>query len=159
MKKTKRQIKAHWICQVLPSKARCFCQTSWKKPPWASQAQSRVDYPRQRPALKDDYSRAFQCLCPMRPALLTALEREDIDALTVARPLIRRASPRCRPATAVCQSGGTCSWHEWNGRSCPIAFVAGHVPVVVAPLTPNWTTASQTLPLEAAAARKNQRAS
>ncbi len=81
--------------------------------------------------LKDDYSRAFQIACAQWKHFAPALEREDIDAAAASGTFVQEL---LRDALGYSSLQASAPIHV-NEREYPVTFVAGHLPVVVAPFT------------------------
>ncbi|CAA0078313.1 Eco57I restriction-modification methylase domain-containing protein [Zhongshania aliphaticivorans] len=79
--------------------------------------------------LKDDYSRAFQIACAQWKHFAPALEREDVDALTITQTFVEELLRDVFAYSTLQRPGAI----QILDRAYPITFLAGHVPVVVAP--------------------------
>lgn len=100
--------------------------------------------------LKDDYSRAFQIACAQWKHFAPSLEREDVDALAITQTFVEELlrdvfayGSLQRPAAI-----------QINERAYPITFLAGHVPVVVAPFNAKLDDSLPIFAIEGSGSRK-----
>ena len=99
---------------------------------------------------KDEYSRAFQIACAQWQDFAQQLERRDIDATQLTtrfvQELLRDAfgynlSPQTQP-------------QEVDGRCYPVSFLAGNLPILVAPHTLGLDDADASMAIEGSSSRK-----
>jgi hypothetical protein len=100
--------------------------------------------------LKDDYSRAFQIACAQWKHFAPALEREDVDALAITQTFVEELL-RDVFAYSTLQRPGTIQIID---RAYPITFLAGHVPVVVAPFNTKLDDSLPIFAIEGSGSRK-----
>tara|TARA_R110001583_G_scaffold194614_1_gene365957 strand:- start:8259 stop:12299 length:4041 start_codon:yes stop_codon:yes gene_type:complete len=79
--------------------------------------------------LKDEYSRAFQIACTQWKQFASLFERSDIDTAAVTQGFVRELLRDAFGYASVQQVSGI----EASDRLYPVRFVAGSVPIVVAP--------------------------
>ncbi|WP_338848773.1 N-6 DNA methylase [Massilia sp. W12] len=79
--------------------------------------------------LKDDYSRAFQIACAQWKHFSSQFARTDLDAAAQTQAFVQEF---LRDGLGYVNLQ-TCSGLQLDGRAYPVAFLAGNVPVVVAP--------------------------
>ena len=114
-------------------------------------AQQDADYrlPKDLKA-KDEYSRAFQIACAQWQDFAQQLERRDIDATQLTtrfvQELLRDAfgynlSPQTQP-------------QEVDGRHYPVSFLAGNLPILVAPHTLGLDDADTSMAIEGSGRRR-----
>ena len=152
MKKTKRQIKSALNLPSITLEGTLFLPDQLEKAALGqAKHQSEVDYHTPKGLrLKDDYSRAFQIACAQWKHFAPALEREDIDALTVTQTFIEEL---LRDAFGYSSLQSTAPVLV-NGRAYPITFMAGHVPVVVAPFNAKLDDSLPNFAIEGSGNRK-----
>lgn len=99
---------------------------------------------------KDEYSRAFQIACAQWQDFAQQLERRDIDATQLTtrfvQELLRDAfgynlSPQTQP-------------QEVDGRHYPVSFLAGNLPILVAPHTLGLDDADTSMAIEGSGRRR-----
>lgn len=99
---------------------------------------------------KDEYSRAFQIACAQWQDFAQQLERRDIDATQLTtrfvQELLRDAfgynlSPQTQP-------------QEVDGRRYPVSFLAGNLPILVAPHTLGLDDADASMAIEGSGSRR-----
>ena len=99
---------------------------------------------------KDEYSRAFQIACAQWQDFAQQLERRDIDATQLTtrfvQELLRDAfgynlSPQTQP-------------QEVDGRHYPVSFLAGNLPILVAPHTLGLDDADASMAIEGSGSRR-----
>ena len=99
---------------------------------------------------KDEYSRAFQIACAQWQDFAQQLERPDIDATQLTtrfvQELLRDAfgynlSPQTQP-------------QEVDGRHYPVSFLAGNLPILVAPHTLGLDDADTSMAIEGSGRRR-----
>lgn len=99
---------------------------------------------------KDEYSRAFQIACAQWQDFAQQLERRDIDATQLTtrfvQELLRDAfgynlSPQAQP-------------QEVDGRHYPVSFLAGNLPILVAPHTLGLDDADTSMAIEGSGSRR-----
>ena len=99
---------------------------------------------------KDEYSRAFQIACAQWQDFAQQLERRDIDATQLTtrfvQELLRDAfgynlSPQTQPL-------------EVDGRRYPVSFLAGNLPILVAPHTLGLDDADASMAIEGSGSRR-----
>ena len=99
---------------------------------------------------KDEYSRAFQIACAQWQDFAQQLERRDIDATQLTtrfvQELLRDAfgynlSPQTQP-------------QEVDGRHYPVSFLAGNLPLLVAPHTLGLDDADTSMAIEGSGRRR-----
>lgn len=99
---------------------------------------------------KDEYSRAFQIACAQWQEFAQQLERRDIDATQLTtrfvQELLRDAfgynlSPQTQP-------------QEVDGRHYPVSFLAGNLPILVAPHTLGLDDADTSMAIEGSGRRR-----
>lgn len=152
MKKTKRQIKSALNLPSITLEGTLFLPDQLEKAALGqAKHQSEADYHTPKGLrLKDDYSRAFQIACAQWKHFAPALEREDVDALTVTQTFIEEL---LRDAFGY-SSLQTTAPVLVNERVYPITFTAGHVPVVVAPFNAKLDDSLPNLAIEGSGSRK-----
>lgn len=97
---------------------------------------------------KDEYSRAFQIACAQWQDFAQQLERRDIDATQLTtrfvQELLRDAfGYNLRPARPL----------EVDGRRYPVSFLAGNLPILVAPHTLGLDDADASMAIEGSGSR------
>lgn len=98
---------------------------------------------------KDEYSRAFQIACAQWQDFAQQLERWDIDATQLTtrfvQELLRDAfGYNLRPARPL----------EVDGRRYPVSFLAGNLPILVAPHTLGLDDADASMAIEGSGSRR-----
>ena len=98
---------------------------------------------------KDEYSRAFQIACAQWQDFAQQLERRDIDATQLTtrfvQELLRDAfGYNLRPARPL----------EVDGRRYPVSFLAGNLPILVAPHTLGLDDADASMAIEGSGSRR-----
>lgn len=98
---------------------------------------------------KDEYSRAFQIACAQWQDFAQQLERRDIDATQLTtrfvQELLRDAfGYNLRPARP----------QEVDGRRYPVSFLAGNLPILVAPHTLGLDDADASMAIEGSGSRR-----
>ena len=98
---------------------------------------------------KDEYSRAFQIACAQWQDFAQQLERRDIDATQLTtrfvQELLRDAfGYYLRPARPL----------EVDGRRYPVSFLAGNLPILVAPHTLGLDDADASMAIEGSGSRR-----
>lgn len=98
---------------------------------------------------KDEYSRAFQIACAQWQDFAQQLERRDIDATQLTtrfvQELLRDAfGYSLSPARPL----------EVDGRRYPVSFLAGNLPILVAPHTLGLDDADASMAIEGSSSRK-----
>ncbi|QXB47582.1 hypothetical protein [Acinetobacter seifertii] len=131
MKKTKRQTKSALNLSSITLEGTLFLPDQLEKAALGqAKHQEEADYHTPKGLrLKDDYSRAFQIACAQWKHFALVLEREDVDAQTATQIFVEEL---LRDALGY-SSLRTTEPILVNERAYPITFVAGHVPIVVAP--------------------------
>lgn len=81
--------------------------------------------------LKDEYSRAFQIACAQWKHFASQLERSDVDAAVLTNTFVHELLRDVFGFTHLQVSSGI----QLDERHYPVSFMAGSVPVVVAPHT------------------------
>lgn len=152
MRKIKRQTKSALNLPSLTLEGALFLPDQLEKAALGqAKHQSETDY--QTPKglrLKDDYSRAFQIACAQWKHFAPSLERADVDALkvtqTFAEEFLRDALgySTLKPIAQL----------QINDRAYPITFMAGHLPVVVAPFTSKLDDSLSIFAIEGSGSRK-----
>ncbi|MFP8968489.1 Eco57I restriction-modification methylase domain-containing protein [Pokkaliibacter sp. CJK22405] len=152
MKKTKRQIKSALNLPSITLEGTLFLPDQLEKAALGqAKHQSEADYHTPKGLrLKDDYSRAFQIACAQWKHFAPALEREDVDALTVTQTFIEEL---LRDAFGYSSLQATAAVLV-NERAYPITFIAGHVPVVVAPFNAKLDDSLPNFAIEGSGSRK-----
>lgn len=152
MRKIKRQTKSALNLPSLTLEGALFLPDQLEKAALGqAKHQSEADY--QTPKglrLKDDYSRAFQIACAQWKHFAPSLERADVDALkvtqTFAEEFLRDALgySTLKPIAPL----------QINDRAYPITFMAGHLPVVVAPFNYKLDDSLSIFAIEGSGSRK-----
>ncbi len=131
MKKLKRQVKSALNLPSLTLEGALFLPDQLEKAALGqAKLQTEADY--QTPKglkLKDDYSRAFQIACAQWKHFAPSLEREDVDALGITQSFVEELLRDVFAYSTLQRTGAI----QMIDRAYPITFLAGHVPVVVAP--------------------------
>ncbi len=92
--------------------------------------QSEADYNTPKGLkLKDDYSRAFQIACAQWKHFAAQMERADVDAFVVTSNFVQELLRDALGYTNLTDSPGISA----GGRHYPINYIAGSIPVVIAP--------------------------
>lgn len=152
MKKVKRQAKSALNLPSLTLEGALFLPDQLEKAALGqAKYQAEADY--QTPKglkLKDDYSRAFQIACAQWKHFAPSLEREDVDAQAVTQTFVAEllrdvfGYGTLQATTPVLV----------NDRSYLITFLAGHVPVVVAPFNARLDDSLPSFAIEGSGSRK-----
>lgn len=100
--------------------------------------------------LKDDYSRAFQIACAQWKHFAPMLERKDFDALSITQKFVEELLRDVFGYSTLQRTDDI----EVNERVYPITFLAGHVPVVVAPFTSKLDEGLPIFAVEGSGSRK-----
>lgn len=152
MKKIKRQIKSALNLTSITLEGTLFLPDQLEKAALGqAKQQSEADYLTPKGLrLKDDYSRAFQIACAQWKHFSPALDREDVDALAVTQTFVEEL---LRDAFGYSGLHAT-QPVQVNGRAYPITFLAGHVPVVVAPFNSKLDDSLPNFAIEGSGSRK-----
>jgi len=152
MRKVKRTAKSALNLPSLTLEGALFLPDQLEKAALGqARLQTEADY--QTPKglkLKDDYSRAFQIACAQWKHFAPALEREDVDALAITQTFVEELL-RDVFAYSTLQCPGTIQIID---RAYPITFLAGHVPVVVAPFNTKLDDSLPIFAIEGSGSRK-----
>jgi len=100
--------------------------------------------------LKNDYSRAFQIACAQWKHFAPALEREDIDPLATTKTFVEDL---LRDAFGYTNLKAT-EPLVVNDRAYAVTFLAGHVPIVVAPFESKLDDSLLLFAIEGSGSRK-----
>ncbi|MEJ2064438.1 MAG: N-6 DNA methylase [Reinekea sp.] len=152
MRKVKRTVKSALNLPSLTLEGALFLPDQLEKAALGqAKLQTEADY--QTPKglkLKDDYSRAFQIACAQWRHFALALEREDVDALAITQTFVEELL-RDVFAYSTLQCPGAIQIMD---RAYPITFLAGHVPVVVAPFNTKLDDSLPMFAIEDSGSRK-----
>ncbi len=100
--------------------------------------------------LKDDYSRAFQIACAQWKHFAPSLEREDVDALAITETFVEELLRDVFAYNTLKRTAPV----QINERAYPITFLAGHIPVVVAPFNTKLDDSLPIFAIEGSGSRK-----
>jgi len=100
--------------------------------------------------LKDDYSRAFQIACAQWKHFSPSLERDDVDALVITQTFVQELLRDVFTYSGVQPASSVVA----NERTYPVSFLAGHVPVVVAPFNATLDESLPNFAIEGSGSRK-----
>lgn len=152
MKKVKRQAKSALNLPSLTLEGALFLPDQLEKAALGqAKHQAEADYHTPKGLkLKDDYSRAFQIACAQWKHFAPLLEREDVDAQVVTQTFV---AEMLRDVFGFGTLQATAPVLV-NGRSYPITFLAGHVPVVVAPFNARLDDSLPSFAIEGSGSRK-----
>ena len=98
---------------------------------------------------KDEYSRAFQIACAQWQDFAQQLERRDIDATQLTTRFVQEL---LRDAFGYNLSPARPQ--EVDGRCYPVSFLAGNLPILVAPHTLGLDDADASMAIEGSSSRK-----
>ncbi len=152
MKKIKRQAKSTLNLPSITLEGALFLPDQLEKAA-LGQARHQAESDYQTPKglrLKDDFSRAFQIACAQWKHFAPALEREDIDALTITQTFVEELLRDVFAYSTLQRAAGI----QVNERAYPITFLAGHVPVVVAPFNAKLDDSLPVFAVEGSGSRK-----
>jgi hypothetical protein len=153
MKKVKRQLKSALNLPSLTLEGTLFLPDQLEKAALGEHPKYQTEADYQTPKglrLKDDYSRAFQIACAQWKHFAPMLEREDVDTLAITQSFVEEL---LRDAFGYA-SLQTTAPIDVNDRSYPITFLAGHVPVVVAPFNAKLDDSLELFAIEGGGSRK-----
>ena len=113
-------------------------------------AQQNADYrlPKGLKA-KDEYSRAFQIACAQWQDFAQQLERRDIDATQLTTRFVQELL-----RDAFGYSLSPARPQEVDGRHYPVSFLAGNLPILVAPHTLGLDDADASMAIEGSGSRR-----
>lgn len=100
--------------------------------------------------LKDDYSRAFQIACAQWKHFAAHLDRSDVDAATLTQTFVYELLRDVFGYTNL----KPCSGITVGDRHYPISFLAGKLPVVVAPHTLSLKDVDSRFAIEGSGSKK-----
>ena len=98
---------------------------------------------------KDEYSRAFQIACAQWQDFAQQLERRDIDATQLTTRFVQELL-----RDAFGYSLSPARPQEVDGRHYPVSFLAGNLPILVAPHTLGLDDADASMAIEGSSSRK-----
>ncbi|MFW2014801.1 Eco57I restriction-modification methylase domain-containing protein [Acinetobacter bereziniae] len=152
MKKIKRQTKSALNLPSITLEGTLFLPDQLEKAALGqAKLQTEADYHTPKGLrLKDDYSRAFQIACAQWKHFAPALEREDVDVQTVTQTFVEEL---LHDALGYSSLRATVTV-QINERAYPVTFVAGHVPVVVAPFNVKLDDSLPNFAIEGSGSRK-----
>lgn len=117
----------------------------------SAQWQTEADYGTPKGLkLKDDYSRAFQIACAQWKHFAAHLDRSDVDAATLTQTFVHELLRDVFGYTDL----KPCSGITVGDRHYPISFLAGKLPVVVAPHTLSLKDADSRFAIEGSGSKK-----
>lgn len=152
MRKIKRQTKSVLNLPSVTLEGALFLPDQLEKAALGqAKHQSESDY--QTPKglrLKDDYSRAFQIACAQWKHFAPSLERADVDALTVTQTFVEEFLRDALGYSSLMSTNPV----QINERAYPVTFLAGHLPVVVAPLNCKLDDSLSIFAIEGSGSRK-----
>jgi len=117
----------------------------------SAQWQTEADYGTPKGLkLKDDYSRAFQIACAQWKHFAAHLDRSDVDAATLTQTFVYELLRDVFGYTNL----KPCSGITVGDRHYPISFLAGKLPVVVAPHTLSLKDVDSRFAIEGSGSKK-----
>lgn len=152
MRKVKRTAKSALNLPSLTLEGALFLPDQLEKAALGqAKLQTEADY--QTPKglkLKDNYSRAFQIACAQWKHFAPSLEREDVDALGLTQIFVEELLRDVFAYSTVQRANAVVV----NERAYPITFLAGHIPVVVAPFIAKLDDSLPIFAIEGSGSRK-----
>lgn len=152
MRKVKRQVKNALNLPSISLEGTLFLPDQLEKAALGqAKHQSETDY--QTPKglrLKDDYSRAFQIACAQWKHFAPVLEREDVDTQVVTQTFVEELLRDVFAYNTLQRSAAILV----NDRAYPISFLAGNIPVVVAPFNARLDDSLPEFAIEGSGSRK-----
>lgn len=152
MRKVKRTAKSALNLPSLTLEGALFLPDQLEKAALGqARLQTEADY--QTPKglkLKDDYSRAFQIACAQWKHFAPSMEREDVDALAITQTFVEELLRDVFAYSTLQRPGAI----QIIDRAYPITFLAGHVPVVVAPFNTKLDDSLPIFAIEGSGSRK-----
>lgn len=152
MRKVKRTAKSALNLPSLTLEGALFLPDQLEKAALGqARLQTEADY--QTPKglkLKDDYSRAFQIACAQWKHFAPAMDREDVDALAITQTFVEELLRDVFAYSTLQRPEAI----QIIDRAYPITFLAGHVPVVVAPFNTKLDDSLPMFAIEGSGSRK-----